>query len=164
MKVLMKSTTLHGLLVDPEDPSAGSYSLRFDEGKVYDVDPEIGGLFRGMGCAEAVPTTKAAKAEASERGLDLDEIAEPFDTRNATEEDAERWEREVLAPGRERQRVSTIRQIGTGTNEVLKGDPYEFPEGEDGQVVDQGRGESAEPDGGVDLDVHNSSSGSGASF
>lgn len=55
--------------------------LRYEDEEVYDVDPDIGGYFRGMGWAEAAP--EDAKIPRGHK---------PFDTAEATDEDAEEWD------------------------------------------------------------------------
>lgn len=144
----MKITATQRFL-DPVDPDDGSpsYTLEYTEGESYDVPPAKGHYFIGNGWAD-----NAAK--------DV-ELSEPWNTREATEEDAERIEREIHEPARARSVVETVRFVGTGTNEVLKGDPYE---GDNVRVVDLGLGGNQVQLDGTTLDVQDSKSGAGTRF
>ena len=118
--------------------------LRFEPGKTYDVESDVGQLLVANGWAE--------NASKEARG----EVSEPFNTKNATDEDAERWEREVLAPARERQVVETVHpDTGLVYRRVGEGDPQflqepSVPLHEDGHAVN--------------LTVHDSGSGQGSDF
>jgi hypothetical protein len=78
---------LHPMKLNDDPNDNQGYTLRFENGKSYDVPTEVGQFLVAHGWAET-----AAK------GVKLEE---PFDTRNATDEDAEWWENEVLRPARE---------------------------------------------------------------
>lgn len=145
----MKITATQRFL-DPVDPDDGgpSYTLEYTEGESYDVPPARAHYFIGNGWAD-----NAAK--------DV-ELSEPWNTREATEEDAERLEREVHQPARDRSVVETVRFVGTGTNEVLKGNPHE---GDNVRVVDLGLDPVRnQVEGGTPLDVQDSKSGAGTRF
>lgn len=177
-KVTMLDTVLHPAPVDPEheeqrtrehatraaqgepyDPKAldlfnferGTYALRFDKDRVYELDEDTAAYFLSNRWAVKVPEDVKIK-----KG----DLAEPFDVRQTTDEEAERIEREVLIPAQQRP-VQTVRYINTGPNEVLKGDPHE---GENVTVVDLGQGESAPPNDGTTLDVHDATTDSSVSF
>jgi hypothetical protein len=128
--------------LDPFNFEKGGYALRYEDGAVYEVDEDTGKYFTQNGWAVELPEDVKVK-----RG----DLAEPFDTRNVTDEDAERFEREELPKWHARQHVQTVRYIGTGTNEVVADDVHE---GENVQVVDLGKGESADSGEGTTLDVH----------
>src|SRR5829696_7193450 len=99
IKITAEPSVLHGFPLNDPDDGQG-YTLRFDGGKSYEVDANLGGYFRAQGWAEVADED--------------DELSEPFNLREATDEDAERHEREVLDPARERSTVQTVRYIGTG--------------------------------------------------
>lgn len=57
-----------------------TYSLRYEQGQTYDVDPEVGGRFKAHGWA----VSAAEDAKVARSG--------PFDTRKATDKQAEEWD------------------------------------------------------------------------
>lgn len=141
--------TANQRFLDPVDPEDGSpsYTLEYSEGESYDVPPAKAHYFIGNGWAD-----NAAR--------DV-ELAEPWNTKNATDEDAELIEREIHVPARERSVVQTTRFVGTGTREVVKGNPYK---GDNVQVIDLGLGQVPDPAEGQTLDVQDATSGAGAGF
>ena len=94
-----KRTQEHATLAaqgEPHDPKAldlfnfelGGYSLRFEDGETYEVDEDTGRYFIANQWATEVPADVKLKAS---------NLAKPFDTRETTDEDAERFENESKA-------------------------------------------------------------------
>lgn len=104
MKVLMLDTVLHPFDLNPEDPDDGQgFTLRYEQGKVYEVEEDDNGpgSIQLRGSARRISQATlfflngwAEEAEGNPRA------STPFDTRNATDKEAERLEAEVHAPAR----------------------------------------------------------------
>lgn len=152
MKILMLTTALHPVPVDPDhevartqehaeravrgepfdklalDPfnfEKGGFSLRFEEDKVYEVDEDTAQYLINQSWAIAAPKDTKAK-----------DLAQPLDTREVDDSFADKLEREVHAPARERAKVETVRFVGTGEREVVGTGEQDVHEGENVRVVD----------------------------
>lgn len=105
---------------------------RYEKGKSYSLPESLAFYFVGAGWADVEP--KNAKKPRS--------LATPKDAREPLTKEERAARDEIIA----RQQVQTVRAINTGDNEVWKGDPFEFPEGEYGRVVDAQTGEDLTPE------------------
>jgi hypothetical protein len=172
MKVTMTTTVLHPRPVDPEAEETyrdemrsrggrqpgplefqyGSFAHRFEEGQTYEVDTDTGNYLKGQGWANVAA-----------RGTSDEELSEPVDTREVSDDEADRIEREVHAPAREAANVETVRYIGTGSREVVGTGEQDVHEGDNVRVVNLGQGGDTGTDG-TTLDVQDSESGQGSDF
>lgn len=125
--------------VDPDDidiSEVATYALRYEEGKSYNVSKDKAQYFIRQGWADN-----------ANRSLKDEDLDEPWDTRQTTDEEAERLEREVHEPARRRdmeeERVTTFtasgrvyRRTGPGPEDIEELQPHQVPVDERGYVLD----------------------------